>query len=409
MVYYKVVLDDRRNRPDETYPVIIRVIHNRKHTSISTGVRIQKKSWLSSTGLVSNSTPNHQHLNHSITDQFLKVQKAVLTLENSSVFTFDSLKQLLQSGNKPPKVIIKVTFKAYSDSLIDAMLSINKAGNAIIYRTAVNRLMAFGKKPSLSFTEIDYTFLESFKQCLVADGVKQNTISNYFRTIRAIYNKAIKAKLVDRSHYPFLDVQIKTERTAKRAITIADITKIYNLQPKPRSTKWHARNYFLLSFSLVGASFTDLAYLKPSNIKRGRLVYKRRKTGKELSIKLLPLTLDLLEQYKDSNNQYLLPVLPEAVVENGLQAKKYILQWIKTTNKWLGRIAVDCEISDEITTYVARHSWATTAKRLGYANELIAESMGHEYGNKITNIYLDTYEQSVIDAVNENVVGVLMV
>jgi hypothetical protein len=128
---------------------------------------------------------------------------------------------------------------------------------------------------------------------LIKDGVKQNTISNYFRTLRAIYNKAIKAKMVDRSHYPFLNIPIKTERTAKRAISVDELVTIAKRELKPKSQEWHSRNYFFLSFSLIGISFTDLAYLTPNNIKKGRLTYKRKKTGKELSIKLPPYTQHL--------------------------------------------------------------------------------------------------------------------
>jgi len=189
---------------------------------------------------------------------------------------------------------------------------------------------------------------------------------------------------VDRSRYPFLDITIKTERTAKRAISIADITKIAQQQLKPKSRHWHARNYFLLSFALIGASFTDLAYLTQTNVKKGRLIYKRRKTGKELSIKLHPFTQELFSNYIDCNSKYLLPVINPSIQEDSLKAKRAISQWIKTTNKWLSKIVEECKIEDEVTTYVARHTWATSAKRLGFSIEVIAEAMGHEHGNKIT-------------------------
>ena len=407
MVYYRVILDDRRPKADGIYPVIVRVIHNRKNTSLATGERVQKAHWQIEAGLVNSSHPNFQLLNKSISEFYLKVQKAVLQLESEHNFTFEALKERLLASSEPLRNTKTAYFNDYAKHLIDGMFAINKTGNAIVYKTTTNRLMAFANRPKLKFTEIDYTFLEAFKDKLTIDGVKQNTISNYFRTLRAIYNKAIKAKLVDRSHYPFLDITIKTERTAKRAIGIDQLLKIYNLSPKPKTPQWHARNYFLLSFSLIGASFTDLAYLKHSNIRHGRLIYKRRKTGKELNIKLVPLTIQLLELYKGSNQEYLLPAVPLNVQENSLQAKKHILQWIKTTNKWLGRIARDCGIEEEVTTYVARHTWATSAKRLGYSNELIAESMGHEYGNKITNIYLDSFDQRVVDELNERVIGLL--
>jgi integrase/recombinase XerD len=272
----------------------------------------------------------------------------------------------------------------------------------LIYQTAWNRFQKFTGNKQLAFTDIDYTLLETFKTQLLKDGVKINTVSNYFRTIRAIYNRAIKGKLVDRVHYPFLDVSIKSERTQKRAIHMNDVARLQGLPLPLDSPAWHSRNYFLLSVSLIGMSFTDLVYLKPTNIQKGRLIFKRRKTHKEYNIKLTSIAKSIIGLYNGRSIKYLLPILPNAVVEDSLTAHKLIKQFIKTTNKYLKRMAEELK-TDTITTYVARHTWATTAKRLGYSNELIAEALGHEYGDKITNIYLDHFEASIIDEVNTKV------
>lgn len=405
MVTYRILLDTRRAKSDGTYSVIVRITCNRASSTINTGVFIHKEFWNEDKNNIS---PNHENsnlLNKKITEQYLKIQKAVIELEGENMFSFDSLKKRFVEGYKIPVPSRSITFRSYTQQLIDDMLSVNQSGNAIVYQTTSNRFLAFTNNPNLKFIDITYNLLENFKRQLIKEGMKQNTISNYFRTLRAIYNKAIKAKLVDRSHYPFLDITIKTERTAKRSISIDTLNKIAKHELKLKSRQWHARNYFLLSFALTGTSFTDLAYLKSNNIKKGRLVYKRRKTGKELSIKLHPYTEMLLSHYTGINVKYLLPILPSGVVENSMKAKRAITQWIKTTNKWLRKIVEDCKIEDEVTTYVARHTWATTAKRLGYSIELIAEAMGHEYGNKITNIYLDSFDQSLIDEVNEKVIS----
>jgi integrase/recombinase XerD len=404
MVYFKVLLNDKRPKADNIYPIEVRVTFNRKNTSFSTGHRISKDFWDDGLQKVKHTNPNSQSLNKFIAEQYSNIQKVALELVHQNNFTFEELKLRLKGKSSAAKPIVQSSFVDFSNGLIKAMIEAKETGNAIIYQTATNRLMAFANNPRLRFVDITYTFLEGFRRQLVQQELKPNSISNYFRTLRAIYNKAIKAKAVDKSHYPFLDIQVKTERTAKRAISVDDLLKIARCELKPKSRHWHARNYFLLSFALTGASFTDLAYLAPANIKKGRLVYKRRKTGKELSIKLHPFTEKLLAQYEGMNVKYLLPVLPSGVVEDSMLAKRAIAQWIKTTNKWLSRIACDCNIEDEITTYVARHTWATTAKRLGYSIELIAEAMGHEHGNKITNIYLDSFDQELIDEMCRKVI-----
>lgn len=408
MVTYKVQMDTRRPKSDGTYAISIRITYNRQSTTFNTGVFTNLEFWLADKGAISTSHPNSALLNKTITETYLKVQKAVIELESEQDFSFDNLKELLNSQHSKTPLKKSLPFKAFAEQLVEDMLSVNETGNAIVYRTTINRFMGFVNKPKLRFSEIDYTLLEGFRRHLLKDSVKQNTISNYFRTLRAIYNKAIKAKVVDRSKYPFLDISVKPERTAKRAIAVSDLRAIASLELKLKSRKWHAHNYFLLSFSLIGASFTDLAYLTSANIKKGRLIYKRRKTGKELSIKLQPYTESILKQYVGSNSRYLLPVLTPDVVEDSMKAKALIAQWIKTTNKWLSKIVEDCKLDCEVTTYVARHSWATAAKRLGYSIEVIAEAMGHEHGNRITNIYLDTFDQSLIDEVNEKVFATIL-
>lgn len=408
MVYFKVLLNDKRPKADNIYPVVIRVTHNRNNTTLSTGIRIKDTFWDKGGLCVKHSHPNAQAYNKTISDFYSKVQNVSFQLIHDNCFSFEALSNNLNDAYKQATLPKSNSFKEYADQLISDMLAINKAGNSIVYQTATNRLMGYANNPKLKFTDITYTFLEGFKRQLIKDGVKANSISNYFRTLRAIYNKAIKAKLIDRSHYPFLEITVKTERTAKRAISIEDLIKIVRQGLKPKSQEWHARNYFLISFMLRGASFTDIAYLTHTSIKKGVLTYRRRKTGKELRIKVLPELTKLLSCYTGANSKYLLPIIPYNTIEDSLNAKKLLMQWIKTSNKYLGRIAENCKIEDEVTTYVARHTWATTAKKLGYSNELIAECLGHEYGNKITNIYLDSFDQSLIDGVNEKVIKLIV-
>jgi len=404
MVYFKLLLNDKRLKSDNIYPIVVRVTYNRNNTTFTTGIRVNSNHWDNTAFKIKHTHSNAQMLNKTISDFYNKVQNAALKLIEEQLFSFDELKERLSESYQTPNVNPAIDFKTYADQLITEMFSINKAGNAIIYQTATNRLMGYAANSCLKFTEITYTFLEGFKRHLINDNVKQNSISNYFRTLRAIYNKAIKAKLVERSHYPFLDITIKTERTAKRALGVADLKTIATIELKPSTPLWQARNYFLLSLTLMGSSFTDLAYLKHKNISKGRLVYRRQKTGQELDIKLQPNILKLLDSFSKSQTEFLLPVLPSGIEAGSKTSKKIIAQWIKTTNKYLDRLATFCRIDALITTYVTRHSWATTAKRLGFSNEMIAEGMGHEHGNKITNIYLDDFDQKLVDFMNDKVI-----
>ena len=400
MVQLNLVLDTRRSKSDGTYPIIFRIIQFKTVYTISSGLSISKIHWDDKKRQVSHDCPNASRLNLKLTKRHVAIQSAILQLEDD--FTIEGLKELLDEKYKP---ISQTTFKDFAVELIAQMYSVKRTGNAIVYQTAVNRFLLFCNKPNIKFSEINYSLLDRFSHDLKLQGLKQNSISNYFRSLRAIYNKAIKAKIIDRSLYPFFDIKIKTEKTVKRAILVADIARLSQVIKDDQTPSYKALKYFLLSFYLIGISFTDMAYLSRKNIFDGRVVYRRRKTHKEYSIKLFPMAEAILESFYQEGSKYLIPILSDYVVEDSLVAKKLIHQWIKTTNKYIKRLGQEVGIASPLTTYVARHTFATTAKRLGYSNELIAEALGHEYGNKITNIYLDSFDQAVVDDMHKRVIA----
>lgn len=401
MVHVKSLLDTRRARFDGSFNIIYRITHYKKVYTLSSGISIHAHYWNSQSSEIDRTHPNAARLNLKLSKRFFEIQRAILEIENH--FSIEELKSLLDG--KPKQVNEPITFKSFTDKLIKEMHQVNKSGNALIYQTAVNRFLSFCNNPNIHFNEISYTLLDQFRHSLTIQGLKVNSISNYFRTLRAIYNKAIKLKVVERSYYPFYDLKIKSERTLKRAVLRQDLTKLEQLQVSKNIPEWKALNSFLLSFYLIGISFSDLAYLTSKNIIDGRVVYRRRKTHKNYSIKLFPQAEAILDSFYKEGSKYLLPILPNDIVEDSLRAKKLIHQWIKTNNMYIKRMGIEVGIPGTLTTYVARHTFATTAKRLGYSNELIAEALGHEYGNKITNIYLDSFDQEVVDEMHKRVIA----
>jgi integrase/recombinase XerD len=398
MANIKTLLDLRRAKSDGTFNIIFRITDYNKVYTINSGVSLPKHYWDERKGKVGKTHPNAKPLNIKLSKHFFKIEQAVLSLDDE--FSIERIKAIL-SGK--PLVDAPETFQVFADKIIQQMIEANRMGNAIVYQTAVNRLITYCGK-DVSFIEVNYKLLDQFSHHLITSGLKVNSVSNYFRSIRAIYNKAIKMKVVDRSLYPFHDISIKSEKTAKRAVLKEDIAKLLEIPLQQNSPSWRALNYFMLSFYLRGISFTDLAYLKQSNIIDGRIVYRRRKTHKDYSVKLFPVAETIINLMHVPGSDYLLPIIPNNVPENSLRAKRTIQQCIKTTNKYLKRLSAEVGLGCPVTTYSSRHSFATIAKRMGYSNELIAEALGHEYGNKITNIYLDNFELEVLDAMHQQVI-----
>ena len=396
MAIVTIKLDTRRVRRDGKYNIIYRIRHFKKVYTINSEIAILEEFWNYNSTTVNSKYPNAKLINIKLLKGFVNIEKAILILEDD--FTIIKLKSLI---NGEPSINSK-SFKYFTEELIDQMLAINKTGNALVYQTALNRFLDFCKKDIL-FHEIDYILLNQYKHHLELKGLKQNSISNYFRTIKAIYNKAIKHKLIERSQYPFYDISIKSQKTANRAISSKDIQRLNTITLKYNSQLQKALNYFMLSFYLRGISFTDMAYLKHCNIKNGRIAYTRRKTHKNYSVKLFNPAKTIISNLHKENNKYLLPVLSSDIIEDSLDAKRIIKQWIKTTNKYL-KISSK-ELDTIVTTYSSRYTFANIAKQLGYSNELIAEALGHSYGNRTTAIYLDTFNTNKIDAMHYDIIS----
>jgi len=143
----------------------------------------------------------------------------------------------------------------------------------------------------------------------------------------------------------------------------------------------------------------DLIVLKKSNIQGNRIVYRRRKTGKIYSVRITNLAKSLLDEYQDNYSDYLLPQFGlDGVEESKLRYKVNL--GIKSVNKYLKQIGEQLDLSIDLTTYVARYSWANIAKSKGYSKDLIAEALGHSYGNQVTGIYLEGYGNNIIDDAN---------
>ena len=398
MANIKTLLDLRRAKSDGTFNIIFRITDCKKVYTINSGVSLTQQYWDEKKGQVGKRHPNGKPLNIKLSKHFFKIEQAVLSLDDE--FSIEKLKAML-SGK--PQGEAPETFQVFADKIIKQMMEVNRVGNALVYQTAVNRLIAYCGK-DVSFEEVNFKLLDQFSHHLITSGLKINSVSNYFSSIRAIYNKAIKMKVVDRSLYPFHDISIKTEKTAKRAILKEDIVKLFAIHVEKNSTCWRSLNYFLLSFLMRGITFTDLAYLRQSNIIDGRIEYRRRKTHKNYSVKLFPEAESIINQMHVPGSDYLLPIIPIGVTEDSLRTKRIIQQCIKTTNKYLNRLSAEVGLGSPVTTYSSRHSFAIIAKRMGYSNELIAEALGHQHGNKITNIYLDSFETSVIDKMHQHVI-----
>lgn len=393
-----ISLDKRRSRTDGTYPLVLRIGHKRRTATIQLGYFLKEKDWdekrrmvrRSFTGVVSFTRLNHR-LAKTKTDVFEKIRELEELKQIDKMSATDIKNYYLKKDENQ-------SFLAYTLKLVADLRRINKLGTAQSYKCIHGVLTGFLKaegKTDIKFIQLDYSFLKAFENAHLAKGNTLNGLGVYMRTIRAIYNKAIKEGLVDRKHYPFQEYKIRTEPTKKRAIPIDDLQKILHLILEEGSKHFHYRNYFLTSYFLWGISFIDLAHLRKGDIQEDRIQYKRKKTGKLYSIKMSAPLQEIISYYSSDkqDEDYIFPIIKKSSPEGIYDEIKWER---KRYNKGLREIANMCGIDQHLTSYVVRHSFATQALLNEIPLKAISEMLGHS-SLTTTQIYLKSLPSNVLD------------
>ncbi|MCM1140149.1 MAG: site-specific integrase, partial [Muribaculum sp.] len=269
------------------------------------------------------------------------------------------------------------------------------------YTATLNSFKKFRKNQDLMLDCLTSEIMEAYEAWHKNNGNSPNTISFYTRILRAAYNRAVEEEIIENRN-PFRRVYTGVDKTVKRALPLPIIKKIKALDLSLTPSVDYARDMFLMSFFLRGMSFIDMAYLKKTDLKNGSIVYRRRKTGQQLTIAWTPEMQMLLDKYPENPTQYLLPII-KTVGCNERCAYKNAGDKI---NYNLKTIAEMLEINIPLTMYVARHSWASAAKAKGIPLSVISEGMGHD-GEATTQIYLASLDTSVVDDANSIIIGSL--
>ena len=268
------------------------------------------------------------------------------------------------------------------------------------YTSAVNSFLRFrGRQGDIRLDAMDEDLIKAYEHYLLKDcGLCRNTSSFYNRNLRAIYNRAVKKSLIIDRH-PFTGVYTGVDKTTKRAIAMETVRKIKNLDLGRNADMAFARDLFMMSFYLRGISFVDLALLETSQLKSGYLAYFRQKTGQKLEIKWEKQMQEIVDRHHAEKTRYLLPILTEA----GGDVRRQYRSALHRVNNQLKKIGqmVGCPIP--LTTYTARHSWASAAHRLHIAIPSICQALGHD-SEKTTRIYLNALDNQVIDEANRVVI-----
>lgn len=381
MASIKFHLDIRKQRIDLTYPLKIGITNKHTYFQIAMDINLTENQWNEQLGKVVQH-PNKDYLNNYLEGIKITVQTQLLELRSSGRLEDISTKELNEcirtviSGQKYEEKKKKISFFEYFQQFADSKTNPRTKST---YQYTLSRIRSYSKIDILTFEDINYNWLNNFNRYL-AKTCKVNSRSVHMRNIRAVFNDAINSDMT--SNYPFRKFKIRSEETVKRSLTIDELIAIRDY-PCNRFQRQYV-DIFMLIFYLIGINIIDLCGLR--KIVNGRIEYRRAKTGKLYSIKVEPEAERIIRRYK--GKRHLINILDRySNYQNYMHRLNNNLHTIKPG----------------LTTYYARHTWATIAYEIGVEKDIISQALGHEFGSKITDIYID-YDRKKVDEANRKVI-----
>lgn len=388
--------------------VFYQVIHERKVRQLNSGCRILASEWDARRGMPQGGTGMRRRevvlaAREMISRDLQRLDKIEMRL--SAIKRQYTAEDIVEEYKRYTR---EYTLCNYMTTLISKLNGAGRVRTAETYLSALNSFRKFSKEADVMIDCLTKEIIEEYETWQRRRGVSNNTISFYNRILRSVYNRAVDQDITEDRH-PFRRVYTGIDKTKKRAVTIDVLKKLKKLDLSKKPHLAFTRNLFMLSFCLRGMSFVDMVNLKKSDINKGVLTYRRRKTGQRLVIAWTSEMQDILESLRGyqhaeapAESDYLLPIFDDDEVRN---RRRYKSAGVRL-NRHLKIISEKMGLPTALTMYVARHSWATAAQTHGIPLNVISEGMGHDNENT-TRIYLSSIETSIVDNANSLILASL--
>lgn len=299
----------------------------------------------------------------------------------------------------------KVLLIQFVTKLIEQLKLEQRYGTAHVYQSTMNRLVRFSKGEKIYFSQLSPEWLRKFQNHLLENQLAWNTISTYMRMLRSIYNQAVVCGLTPYVPYLFSKVHTGIDSPVKRAVSPDTMRRLIMESEKLSSAEIFSRDMFVLLFLLRGMPFVDLAYLRKCDLQGNVIIYHRRKTGRKLTVAVGKEAMAIIRKYIDINpaSPYLLPI----IAHSGEDEYRQYTRMLRTVNYHLSRIMASMRLREALSTYVARHTWATTALRQNHNSNLICDAMGHS-SVKVTETYFQRFRQDEVNRLNNSVISYIL-
>lgn len=390
-ISFHVEINDKPNKLG-FHEIRIRMTQNRRHRRFNVGFAIKATEWNAKTEQVSKSHKLYAIINAAIQSKLSEIQAEFLkSVPTKQPLTINQLYQ------KAKKDILGISFITYFEKFAEKTVN---ASTKISYLTVLNKLKEFLKNKDLYFVEIDYEFVERFLTHVRASANKANTIHHNFKTLRSIYNHAVKERQFTPSFVsPFYGHEVKKQKVQRKKLDASEIARLENLEVRPGIQKFHAKNFFLLSYYLLGVRSSSMILMKWGNIIGDRCIYDPAKGQSTQNVKINHQAKAILDYYKEqyeskrpSVDDYIFGFMKGHGKLKGVQLAKKISSINSIINNQLANISAELQLDKKITTHVARHSFAYNA-RIKSGNDIYAVKKALGHGSiVVTEAYFDAEE-----------------
>lgn len=393
----KLMLNKSRILNNGSYPLVFQVIHNRRKKMLYTGYRMKEEVFDESEGKIMNGVGStftatevvkmNRELRKMRNQIDIRIRQLERTREEFAVE--DILTQNAFGTGKSQFYLLR-----YINAQIERKQELKKVGMAAAYKSTRSSLAKFIGRPDVRMSEVDLAFVRRYEDFLYSNGASGNTVSYYLRNLRSLYNQAVTDGYHPRGEYPFAKAQTRPAKTVKRALSRTDMQNLADLNLENEPELEFTRDLYLFSFYAQGMAFVDIVLLKKTDICNGVLTYSRHKSKQLIRIVVTPQMQGVIDKY-NTENEYLFPII-SGEYASGYQKYRLALGRI---NRHLKKIAVVADIKVPLTTYTARHTWATLARDYGAPISVISAGLGHT-SEEMTRVYLKDFDVSMLNQVN---------
>ena len=393
----KLMLNKSRILNNGSYPLVFQVIHNRRKKLLYTGYRMKEEVFDESEGKIMNGVGStftatevvkmNRELRKMRNQIDIRIRQLERTREEFAVE--DILTQNAFGTGKSQFYLLR-----YINAQIERKQELKKVGMAAAYKSTRSSLAKFIGRPDVRMSEVDLAFVRRYEDFLYSNGASGNTVSYYLRNLRSLYNQAVTDGYHPHGEYPFAKAQTRPAKTVKRALSRTDMQNLADLNLENEPELEFTRDLYLFSFYAQGMAFVDIVLLKKTDICNGVLTYSRHKSKQLIRIVVTPQMQGVIDKY-NTENEYLFPII-SGEYASGYQKYRLALGRI---NRHLKKIAVVADIKVPLTTYTARHTWATLARDYGAPISVISAGLGHT-SEEMTRVYLKDFDVSMLNQVN---------